>query len=268
MLLKQKVIRLLYPHGSVRRVLRGPLRGMRFSVVPGMGGSFAIGMDCWNFRFLGPKIKPGMTIYDIGANCGQMALFFARMTGQAGRVYSFEPVPENVKCLRYNMEINELKNVMVMPVALGSATGDRSFVFDAASHTMGSFDGLTVKMPGASGTLTVPCRTIDELVSEGLPKPDLIKLDVEGAGGEVLDGASHTIERWRPPIYFELHAATDKSPELLMLQRLKKEWGYRTVPLDSSLGEEPGPMWGAAVWCAPPPTGCAGLQPARSSTAP
>ncbi len=88
-----KVARRLYPHGSIRKVLRGPLQGMHFIVVNGMGVTYALGQDHWNFADLLPQLNGGATVYDIGANCGQMALFFSRQVGPRGRVVSFEPVP-------------------------------------------------------------------------------------------------------------------------------------------------------------------------------
>lgn len=70
------IARWLYPYGAVRRVVRGPVRGMRFIVEPGMGVSYAMGSGAYNFGFLASRCRRGMTVYDIGANRGQMALFF------------------------------------------------------------------------------------------------------------------------------------------------------------------------------------------------
>lgn len=99
-------VRLLYPHGSVRHVLRGYLCGYRFEVVAGMGLTYALGFNHLNFCFLAGRIKPGETVYDVGANCGQMSLFFAERTIPGGRVLAFEPMAENVVRLRRNLALN------------------------------------------------------------------------------------------------------------------------------------------------------------------
>ena len=247
----KRLIRLAYPYGKTRTVLRGPVRDMKFNVIHGMGASYALGMDYWSFPFLAPKIRQGMTIYDVGANCGQMTLFFARMTGTTGKVFSFEPAPANATLLRSNVETNNLGNVAIMEMALGATNGLRSFVFEASRHTMGTFDAFAVARPGANSTLSVQCKTIDQLVCEGSPKPDLIKIDVEGAGGEVLDGAAETISRWQPTIFFEVHASTPSSPELLALERLRSEWNYSILSVPSLHDVELVPMWGSPVWCKP-----------------
>jgi hypothetical protein len=89
-----QLIRLLYPHGSVRTVLRGPLKGARFEVTPGMGATYAWGWEVMNQRFLSQRVRPGAVIYDVGANRGQMALYFSRLVpGLLGQVFSFEPAP-------------------------------------------------------------------------------------------------------------------------------------------------------------------------------
>lgn len=62
MSLPQRIVRRLYPHGSIRTVLRGPLRGMKFQVINGMGATYALGLDFMNLKFLGLKLRPGMVV--------------------------------------------------------------------------------------------------------------------------------------------------------------------------------------------------------------
>ena len=247
-----RAIRLLYPHGQVRRVRRGPMRGARFIVTPGMGATYAWGVDTMNFKLLREKIPTGSVVYDVGANCGQMALFFSRICGPNGRVISLEPVPENFGKLRANLEINSCRNVDPMCMALGRDAEPKHFSFDPDRHTMGTFADSAVKLPDHDATLQVACTTMDKLLREGSPPPQFIKLDVEGSGAEVIAGAEETITRHRPAIYFEVHAATTESPELEALRELQNRWGYTVRDLDGTLNDNPGLMWDAAVWCEPP----------------
>jgi hypothetical protein len=115
---------------------------------------------------------------------------------------------------------------------------------------MGSLSSLETSLKDAQD-IEVECRTLDELVAEHFPTPDVLKIDVEGGGGEVIDGAAKTIEACRPTIYFELHAHREEAPELVALQRLRNEWNYTLTPLDARHCPVPSPSWGAAFWCEP-----------------
>src|SRR5437764_10258809 len=93
--LRSRLVRIIYPFGKVTRSLAGPVKGMRFTVRPGMGFTYAVGKDAWNWRWLRDQVNwEGITVYDIGANRGQMTLWFAKMVGEGGTVAAFEPVPE------------------------------------------------------------------------------------------------------------------------------------------------------------------------------
>lgn len=252
MSLVHKLIRKLYPHGEVRTVLRGPVRGMRFVVVPGMGATYALAADTLNWHFLRKRVHEGDVVYDVGANCGQMALFFSCWVGAGGGVYSFEPAPENVKTLRRNLAMNSCSNVEVIEAAVAADSQPRRFCFDAAHHTMGTLEGAMVKQDAWQTTLEVSCVTLDDMLVKGSRPPDVIKIDVEGAGLGVIEGANRLIEAHRPAIYFELHAADEDAPELQAVRMLRDCWGYRLLDLNGSVVENPGPMWGAALWCEPP----------------
>ncbi|MCB1228031.1 MAG: FkbM family methyltransferase, partial [Verrucomicrobiales bacterium] len=178
---------------------------MRFVVMPGMGATYALGQDHWHFPVFQQHLRPGMTVFDVGANCGQTALFFSRQTGPQGKVHAFEPVPQNAAVLRRNMELNHGTNVEVVEAAVAADTQSRAFCFDAGHHTMGTLEGAMVKLEAWQTTLEVTCVTLDDYVDEGARRPDLIKIDVEGSGLGVIEGAARLLETHRPMIYFELH---------------------------------------------------------------
>ncbi len=225
---------------------------MRFVVVPGMGATYALGMDSMHWQFLKGKVNEGEVVYDVGANCGQMAMFFSRRVGAPGRVYSFEPVPQNVKILRQNLAANCCTNVEVIEAAVAVDSMPRRFCFDAAHHTMGTLEGDMVKLNRWQTTLDVSCVTLDDILAQGARPPDVIKIDVEGAGLGVVEGACRLIETHRPRIYFELHACAEDAPELQAVQMLRDRWEYRIHDLNNNLAGGFGPVWGGAVWCEPP----------------
>ncbi len=73
----------------------------------------------WVFRKL---LRPGMNVADLGAHVGFFTLLAAGLVGLAGRVYAFEPHPENFTILKKNISLNQCTNVL----AVGKAVSDRS----------------------------------------------------------------------------------------------------------------------------------------------
>jgi FkbM family methyltransferase len=251
MSLAQILARKLYPHGAVRTVLRGPLRGTRFVVVPGMAATYALGVDSMNWRFLAERLHAGDVVYDIGGNCGQMALFFSQQVGETGKVCTFEPVPQNAATLRRNLALNACGNVEVIEAAVAADAQSQTFCFDTGNHTMGTLQGAMVKLSVWDTTFQVACVTLDGMIAMGSRPPQVVKIDVEGAGLGVIEGGVELIERHRPAIYFELHAADENAPELQAVRWLRERWGYRVTDLNGTLQNELSPMWGGAVWCEP-----------------
>ncbi len=242
--------RLIFPRGSVRPVLRGMLKGTRFVVVPGMGMTYALGQDHWNFQFLRSRVKPGCTVYDVGANCGQMALFFSRLVGPAGRVVCFEPVPQNFSVLERNLRLNTLDNVTGHCLALAADDQGRKFTFDEDHHTMGTFVDRIAKVPRLQKTFDVKCDTLDQFIARGNRVPDVLKIDVEGAGADVLAGAEQLLRVRRPAIYFEIHASSASvSSEWDALRRLEKEFGYSIRDINQRFDQKRDESWDAAAWC-------------------
>ena len=78
--------------------------------------------------------------------------------------------------------------------------------------------------------MAVPAVTVDALVqSMGLDRVDLIKSDVEGLDGAVLEGAARTLARWRPRLVFEHDrgAWAAAGYELERTIRMLESAGYR-----------------------------------------
>ncbi len=192
-------------------------------------------------RALRSMIRPGDTVYDVGANIGFYTLLFSRWVGSAGQVIAFEPDPDNVNLLETNLAENGCDNVRVFPLALGEQRGMREFSRDLVT-------GCTGRL-GASltyGEMTLGDRrvhlsrvlveSIDRLVDGGLSKPFLIKLDIEGGEYHALAGARRTIEEYRPVIVSEL---TDPEQVLTYLRHC----GYAIEDLDTGL-----PVTSARPW--------------------
>jgi FkbM family methyltransferase len=150
------------------------------------------------------RLERGAVMYDIGANLGFFSLVAARLVGPDGRVYAFEPAPDNATAIARNAGLNQLENIVVIPRAVSASAGTaRLQVVDDQSWSCLEEFG---EHPNTERVLEVSTVAIDDLVATGeLPPPALVKIDVEGAELAVLEGMAATIERHRPAIVCELH---------------------------------------------------------------
>ncbi|MDD5036954.1 MAG: FkbM family methyltransferase [Methylococcaceae bacterium] len=81
-------------------------------------------------------VKPGMKVFDIGANAGYYTLAFSRLVGVEGHVYAFEPLAENVDNLLRHIKMNFLRNVTLLQTAVVDGNGMLGFEL-AENNSMG-----------------------------------------------------------------------------------------------------------------------------------
>ncbi|MFO0953537.1 MAG: FkbM family methyltransferase [Isosphaeraceae bacterium] len=188
-----------------RVILRGAGRGLRFD--PGQSNpGYTLGTsEPYVQDALARCLRPGMTVYDIGANVGFYAVIAAHLVGPSGRVVCFEPVPENATMIRRNLRANRFDHGTVCPQALGGSDGRARFLVGAET--------VASKLAAVSGPgdeyereIEVEVRRLDAVTAGGrIPPPDFIKLDAEGAEAEILAGAADTVNAARPLMLIELH---------------------------------------------------------------
>jgi FkbM family methyltransferase len=198
------------------RVLTGPLAGQRWLSTAGPHG-------CWLGIYerdlqalLVRTLRPGQVVWDIGANVGFFTLLSALRVGPHGQVVAVEPQPRNLELLRRHLALNAIANVTVIDSAVADAPGTASFD-TAGSPSMGHL--------AAGGTTTVTVTTIDELVASGMPAPQVIKMDIEGAESRALIGAARTLAQHRPLLLLSTHGYAQHEACLQALEAA----GYRVT---------------------------------------
>jgi len=163
----------------------------------------------------------GRVAIDAGANTGQWAL---KLAPRFHQVVAIEPHPGTVKRLRAKAPFN----VRVMEGAVWNCSEWKTLILypDLRICRISDHDLLYSMGRGTNG-VEVPCFPIDAL---RLKDVDFIKLDVEGAEVEALDGATRTIQGSSPVILIELHST--KAKELLeaQLSLLGYTWEYKHYP--------------------------------------
>ena len=162
----------------------------------------------------------GKTVFDIGSHIGYHALHFASLVGDRGSVYAFEPNRFNRERMAVILEKNPdlAKRIRLFDVALSHKDGQDDFYFcrDVDSGTSsGSFLGnahtyypKSRQYLGLFEKTTVRTVSLDHIASyTGSDAiPHLIKIDVEGAEGSVLQGGEELLKRYRPLILMEVHS--------------------------------------------------------------
>ena len=248
MSMKQMLARFVFPYGSRRRVVRGPVRGMSFIVELGIGASYALGTDAAAPRHYEQWIQPGMTVYDLGANKGQMTLLFAALVGRTGRVVALEPAPAEFASLRRNVEMNHLACVKPMQVAGGESEGEIMFAYYPESPTQGKLLEIA-RIHGDTGEGAFSVRTLplDSLLKDE-PPPDVIKLDVEGAAASVLRGATRILTEVCPRIYVEFHSLEER---VAVVDELFTR-GYVAKTIDGEVVTDPINGCQLPLWCYKP----------------
>ncbi|HJS29140.1 MAG TPA: FkbM family methyltransferase [Anaerolineales bacterium] len=183
-----------------------------------------LGHESSIFSALSKIIKPGWVVYDIGANIGVYAVFFSRRVGTRGYVYCLEANPLCVYFLRANLELNRIENSDILPAALVDRSGKTDFRIDYGNCSIGTAGGSVFYARRPGQEVGVHGYSFDALL-EGysLKKPDLIKIDIEGAEAQAVEGMEQTLARHRPVLLIEIHGREPAEQTL----RLLDEAGYR-----------------------------------------
>jgi FkbM family methyltransferase len=151
-------------------------------------------------------LDPGDMVIDGGANEGYVSLFLSQIVGDNGKVFSIEPNEENLDYFRKNIELNSIKNIVVIKKALGDKCSDIPYYCNADEGAAGSviksvFPDSPQKVIMAKGD------TLDNISCEYnvIDKISLIKLDIEGNELKAFLGAERLLSTSRPHLLFEVN---------------------------------------------------------------
>lgn len=141
------------------------------------------------------KVKQGDIVLDAGANFGHLSVFFSKIVGPEGLVYAFEPDSLNAKKIKENINLNpDLEdNIKIVDLLLWNKNEIVDF------YEAGTVGSSAVWIPEAGKTVKKESVRIDDWVKKNqISKIDFIKMDIEGAEIEALDGCIETIRELKP----------------------------------------------------------------------
>jgi FkbM family methyltransferase len=202
-LLKPVLSRTVYRQGAVATIRRGPAKGLRYRIFPQYGLAPLYGGWEPDAQALMVKhLRPGAVAYDVGANYGIHALLMARLVGETGRVYAFEPVPAIQASLRENVAFNGFNNVTPVSFAADDHRGQQEFL----TGIHGGAGHLAAVGDRAGERLVVETISLDEFAYGGGNRPpNFMKIDIEGAEVGALRGATRILREARPVLLMNLH---------------------------------------------------------------
>jgi FkbM family methyltransferase len=164
--------------------------------------------EAHNVRCLRETLRAGAVFYDVGAHIGVVSLLAAALVGRDGRVFAFEPDPDNFTRLDRTIERNGVAQVTLVPAAVWSASGVVTF---QRAPALSSGNRGAVATAGAEGDgvrIEVKAVCLDEFAGDH-PAPDVVKIDVEGGEIDVLHGATRLLRAVRPVVLCEIHGPAE-----------------------------------------------------------
>lgn len=177
--------------------------------------------------------QPGDRVWDVGANAGITTFFLSRLVGPNGRVYAFEPDDTNYEYLLRNVELHGLSNVITVKTALARKTGTAMFNM---TGTMAAGISEYLVYADRGQCQTVPTISLADAAAQFGGSPAYIKMDVEGAEVEIIQGAKSFLGSH--PIEFAIESSHPHGSGFThtALETLFREAGY-TVGSSGQFGE-------------------------------
>lgn len=158
-------------------------------------------------RLFGSYVDPERDVLDIGANVGFYTVLAGRRL-RSGRVLAAEPAQAACERLRLNIRRNHVEErVIVFPGLVSSAAGEGDLHFVPGLEEYSSMGALVHPSLGQAPqaqSRRVEMASLDDLVQAHALRPALLKIDVEGAEGLVLEGARQVLKEFRPVVISEL----------------------------------------------------------------
>jgi FkbM family methyltransferase len=190
-------------------------------------------------------MKPGDVFYDVGANVGAYSFVcYAHTQGQS-RIYSFEPSVTTFSALNQNIMINGYSDkIVAFPFILSDGTMIKKFYYSsvspgAASHAVDVKNAQTDEIKSLPPdnrnrqfyNYIVSYRLDDLIAGFNLPKPNHMKIDVDGHELEVLKGCENLLGSGIiKTILIEIDKNCASSPEIITILEKNKFRIHKIYP--------------------------------------
>jgi FkbM family methyltransferase len=157
-------------------------------------------------------LHPGDTVIEVGGHIGYISLYFQKLVNP-GRVFVFEPGPNNLPYIRENLAPTP---ITLVPKAVGNRSGVERFFVDNLTGQNNTFlphfdvfernKEMAFNASASMAETMVEVVTLDAFTATQSIQPTFVKIDVEGFEHEVVDGMRFVLETHRPSIMVEIQA--------------------------------------------------------------
>lgn len=177
-------------------------------------------------RILETLLTPDACYWDVGAWIGPTAIY---ASGLCRQVIAFEPDPVAFQTLKRNVSVNALDHVKIYPAAVGAESGVLKLSPPQGSNLGTSVTSVLFADPQSKAYVTAEVHHPETWIRDrGLPVPDVMKIDIEGAEFDLIPQLGSFFETYRPRVYLSLHAPWKTNPHtaLQMLLPTLRQFPY------------------------------------------
>jgi FkbM family methyltransferase len=162
-------------------------------------------------QFFQQVLRPGDSVVEVGGHIGYLTMLFAQIVGRTGRVVVFEPGQNNLPYLRVN--VHNLPGVEIVEQAVSDEDGVAAFFEEQLTgqnnSLLGNYERFAQNRKLAfsnEGYQQREVRTVrlDSFLQQRALRPDLVKIDIEGAEFLALKGAMKMLTEHRPMLMIEI----------------------------------------------------------------
>jgi len=154
------------------------------------------------------------TVIDVGAHYGMYSIYVSK-ENKEGKIIAIEPEPNNFKFLKFNIKLNDIKNIIPLNFAIFSK--ENEMVLHISKHSW--MHSLLSKNKNI-GKIKVKTITLDNIIKTlKLNNIDLLKIDAEGVAHKILEGAINSLNE---KIIKRIVIAITKLEEINSINILKK----------------------------------------------
>jgi len=146
-------------------------------------------------NFFKKIINKGMNVVDIGANIGYFSILFSRWIGETGKVFCFEPEPDNFHLLQKNIQANNCENIIPIQKAVSNSNGTTSLFLseeNKGDHRIIDFDAYY--KDELRKEIEVESIKLDSAIPPNF-NIDIIKMDIQGAEMLAMEGMLEILNR-------------------------------------------------------------------------
>jgi FkbM family methyltransferase len=166
--------------------------------------------------------KPGDVVFDVGANFAGLTTVMSRMVGPRGVVCAFEASPRIVDKTQRNLVLSGCHNTQLFHQAVYHTSSETVKIY-LGSHLNDSI----YSEHGTGSTYEVKTIALDDFVRQTNLVPNLLKMDIEGAEFDALQGFVETLKTAKPHLILETQREDTRCLDFL------RDLGYIAIDLNT-----------------------------------